>query len=117
MIAAVVILSECVVAPTETAMVMVCVTMMTATRITLIGTEQPRRSEAMAVHQYARSIGKRFTYKISYDRGKYFIARDGYLKKAVPDAIVANVAPGEAMASLMLRMAIADIESLIGMNE
>jgi len=71
----------------------------------------------MAMLQYARTTGKRLTYKISYNPGEYSIARDGYLKKSVPDAIVANVAPGKAKASLMLRMAIADIESLSGMNE
>lgn len=39
------------------------------------------------------------------------------MKKAVPDAIVAAVAPSEATAKRMLRMAIADIEALTGMEE
>ena len=39
------------------------------------------------------------------------------MKKAVPDAMTAGISSGEAKASLMLRMAIADIEALIGMDE
>ncbi len=71
----------------------------------------------MPVHEYTRSTGQKLTYAIAYDQGEYFISRDGKSKKSVPDAIVAGIAPDEARASLMLRMAIADIESLIGMDE
>jgi hypothetical protein len=66
---------------------------------------------------HTRTQGQGLTYSIAYDDGEYFISRDGALKKSVPDAIVAGVAPDEAKAPLMLRMAIADIESLIGMEE
>lgn len=71
----------------------------------------------MPVYQHRRSGGKGFVYDIDYDRGEYFIMRDGEMKKAVPDAIVAGVLPSEASAELMLRMAIADIEALLGMQE
>ncbi|MES3020497.1 MAG: hypothetical protein V4857_02820 [Pseudomonadota bacterium] len=67
--------------------------------------------------EHVRSHGKCLRYNISYDDGEYFIERDGVMKKSVPDAIVAGVAPSEASASLMLRMAVADIEALIGMEE
>lgn len=71
----------------------------------------------MAMHEYTRSNGQGFVYTISYDQGEYFISRDGQLKKSVPDALVAGVTADEAKASLMLRMAIADIELLSGMDE
>ncbi len=71
----------------------------------------------MSLYQHRRSTGKQLLYDIEYDDGEYFITRDGEMKKAVPDAIVAAVAPSEASAKLMLRMAIADIEALIGMEE
>lgn len=71
----------------------------------------------MSVHEYKRSTGQRLVYEITYDKSEYFITRDGMRKKSVPDAIIAGVAPDEARASLMLRMAIADIEALIGMDE
>ena len=71
----------------------------------------------MATHEYTRPTGQQLTYTISYDQAEYFITRDGEMKKSVPDAIVAGIAPDEAKASLMLRMAIADIESLNGMEE
>lgn len=71
----------------------------------------------MALYQHRRSSGKQLLYDIEYDDDEYFITRDGEMKKAVPDAIVAAVAPSEASAKLMLRMAIADIEALIGMEE
>ena len=71
----------------------------------------------MPFFQHRRSGGKQYLYDIEYDDGEYFITRDGEMKKAVPDAIVAAVAPSEASAKLMLRMAIADIEALIGMEE
>lgn len=67
--------------------------------------------------EHRRSTGQNLLYTIDYDQGEYFIARDGVLKKSVPDATVASVAPGEAKPELMLRMAIADIEALIGMDE
>ena len=66
---------------------------------------------------HTRSTGQGLTYTIAYDDGEYFISRDGSVKKSMPDAIVAGVAPSEAKAELMLRMAIADIEALIGMEE
>ncbi len=66
---------------------------------------------------HTRSHGQGLTYTIAYDDGEYFISRDGVLKKAMPDAIVAGLAPSEATAELMLRMAIADIEALLGMQE
>lgn len=71
----------------------------------------------MPLYQHRRSGGKQLLYDIEYDEGEYFISRDGDMKKAVPDAIVAAVAPSEASAKLMLKMAIADIEALIGMDE
>jgi hypothetical protein len=54
---------------------------------------------------------------VTYDDGEYFIEQDGKMKKSVPDALAIGVAPHEAKASLMLRMAIADIEALLGMEE
>lgn len=71
----------------------------------------------MPLYKHRRSTGQELLYDIEYDDGEYFITRDGEMKKAVPDAIVAAVAPSEASAKLMLRMAIADIEALIGMEE
>ena len=71
----------------------------------------------MLVHEYTRSKGQRLTYTIVYDQGEYFIQRDNKMKKSVPDAIVASIMPGEARPELMLRMAIADIEALNGMEE
>lgn len=71
----------------------------------------------MPVLEYMRSKGQRLTYTITYDEGEYFIERDGQLKKSTPDAIAIGIAPHEAKASLMLRMAIADIEALLGMDE
>ncbi|WP_155837447.1 hypothetical protein [Herminiimonas sp. CN] len=71
----------------------------------------------MLVHEYTRRNGQRLTYTIVYGQGEYFIQRDGHMKKSVADAIVASVTPHEAKPELMLRMAIADIEGLIGMEE
>lgn len=71
----------------------------------------------MPVYEYTRRTGKRLTYTIEYDRGEYFIRRDGQMKKAFPDAMIAGMAPQEATPDLMLRMAIADIEALNGMTE
>lgn len=72
---------------------------------------------AMPVYEYQRRTGKRLTYSIEYDHGEYFIHRDGQMKKSFPDALASAIAPGEAKPDLMLRMAIADIESLNGMDE
>lgn len=71
----------------------------------------------MATHQYTRSTGQSLTYTISYADGEYFIERDGVMKKSTPDALALGIAPHEAKASLMLKMAIADIEGLNGMEE
>ncbi|MFC5474882.1 hypothetical protein [Paraherbaspirillum soli] len=71
----------------------------------------------MLLQKYRRSKGQCLLYTIEYDQGQYYIQRDGDMKKAVPDAIVAGVAPHEATAELMLRTAIADIERLAGMEE
>ena len=72
----------------------------------------------MPVHQYTRSKGKQLTYSIEYSQDEYFIERDGEMKKAVPDAVASSgVMPHEATPNLMLRMAIADIETLNGMEE
>jgi hypothetical protein len=71
----------------------------------------------MPTTQHRRSQGQRLLYNIEYDDGEYFIERDGVMKKSVPDAVVAGVLPSEANADLMLRMAVADIEALIGMDE
>ena len=71
----------------------------------------------MPILEYTRSQGRRLTYLIAYDEGEYFIERDGVMKKAMPDAQLAGIAAEEASASLMLRMAIADIEALLGMDE
>jgi hypothetical protein len=67
--------------------------------------------------EYTRSHGQARTYIISYDKGEYFIEYQGQMKKAVPDAMALGIAPREATPSLMLRMAIADIEALLGMDE
>lgn len=71
----------------------------------------------MPMQEYRRSKGQRLLYTIEYDQAKYFIERDGEMKKAVPDAIVSGILPGEANPDLMLRTAIADIETLYGMDE
>lgn len=71
----------------------------------------------MAHQQYTRSKGQGLTYDIEYADDEYFIRRDGQLKKTFADAILAGVMPHEAKAELMLRMAIADIENLSGMDE
>ena len=71
----------------------------------------------MSSTQHRRTTGQQLTYNIDYDQAEYFITRDGVLKKSVPDAVVAGVAPSEATPQLMLRMAVADIEALIGMDE
>ncbi|MDP3842272.1 MAG: hypothetical protein Q8Q81_06685 [Oxalobacteraceae bacterium] len=71
----------------------------------------------MLVHEYTRRKGQGLTYIIVYDQGEYFIQRDGLMKKSMPDAHVATITPHEARPELMLRMAIADIEALRGMDE
>lgn len=71
----------------------------------------------MPVQEYRRSKGQRLLYTIEYDQAKYFIERNGEMKRAVPDAIVSGILPGEANPDLMLRTAIADIETLYGMEE
>lgn len=71
----------------------------------------------MPVYEYTRRGGQRLTYTIEYDQGEYFIHRDGQMKRAFPDALAAGIAPHEATADLMLRMAIGDIEALHGMDE
>ncbi|HCE07050.1 MAG TPA: hypothetical protein DIT28_01835 [Oxalobacteraceae bacterium] len=71
----------------------------------------------MPVLEYTRCKGKHLTYTVTYDDGEYFIEQDGRMKKSVPDALAIGIAPHEAKASLMLRMAIADIEALLGMEE
>jgi hypothetical protein len=71
----------------------------------------------MPVKEYRRSKGQELLYTIEYDKGEYFVERDGEMKKSMPDAIIASIVPDEALPELMLRMAIADIESLIGMDE
>jgi hypothetical protein len=71
----------------------------------------------MPVMEYTRKAGKGLTYNISYDQGEYFIKRNGEMKKAVADAMATGMAPHEATADFMLRMAIADIEALNGMEE
>ena len=71
----------------------------------------------MPVSEYIRRTGKRLTYTIEYDRGEYFIHREGLMKKSFPDAIASGIAPTEASADLMLKLAIGDIESLNGMDE
>lgn len=71
----------------------------------------------MPAHEYTRSTGQKLSYTISYDQGEYFISRDGQMKKSVADSMVAGISQDEAKASLMLRMAISDIELLNGMDE
>ena len=71
----------------------------------------------MPILEYTRSHGQRRTYTIAYDEGEYFIQHNNQLKKAVPDPLSIGIAPHEAKAPLMLRMAIADIEALLGMDE
>jgi hypothetical protein len=71
----------------------------------------------MPSEYYTRRGGQRLTYLIAYDKGEYFIERDGQLKKSVPDAMATGIAPNEATPELMLRMAMGDIESLNGMDE
>jgi hypothetical protein len=72
---------------------------------------------AMPSQQYTRSTGKKLTYLIAYDKGEYFIERDGQLKKSVPDAMATGISPSEATPKMMLRLAIGDIETLNGMDE
>lgn len=71
----------------------------------------------MPVYEYTRRTGQRLTYTIEYDQGEYFIHRKGQMKKSFPDAMATGMDPHEARPDLMLRMAIADIESLNGMDE
>ena len=71
----------------------------------------------MPTQEYRRSQGQCLLYTIEYDQDEYFIQRDGQMKKSVPDAIVVGILPHEATSELMLRTAIADIESLNGMDE
>ena len=71
----------------------------------------------MPTLEYTRSQGKCLTYTIAYDHGEYFIQHDGIMKKSVPDPVTAGVVRREAKPALMLRMAIADIEALLGMDE
>lgn len=71
----------------------------------------------MPSEYFSRRTGQRLTYLIAYDKGEYFIEREGQLKKAVPDALATGIAPDEATPELMLRMAKGDIESLNGMEE
>lgn len=71
----------------------------------------------MLTQTYTRTKGQCLTYEIIYDQAEYFITRDGILKKTMPDALIAGIAADEARADLMLSMAIADIEFLIGMDE
>ncbi len=71
----------------------------------------------MATQEYRRTKGQCLLYTINYDQGEYFILRDDEMKKSMPDAIVASISSYEATPDLMLRMAIADIESVIGMEE
>lgn len=71
----------------------------------------------MPVEHYTRTSGQRLTYQISYAAGEYFIERDGVLKKRMDNPAVATISTGEATPELMRQMAIADIESLIGMDE
>ncbi|HEY5801151.1 MAG TPA: hypothetical protein VIT92_13080 [Burkholderiaceae bacterium] len=66
---------------------------------------------------YTRDGGQRLTYSIRYDRGEYFIERDGVMKKSVPDALINGIPSGEDAPELMLKMAKADIDALIGMEE
>jgi hypothetical protein len=76
-----------------------------------------QENTTMPSESYTRRGGQRLTYLIAYDKGEYFIEREGQLKKAVPDAMATGIAPGEATPELMLRLAIGDIESLNGMDE
>jgi hypothetical protein len=69
------------------------------------------------LYEHTRSRGQRLTYTIEYADGEYFIERNGQLKRAVQDPLMIGVAPSEAKAELMLRMAIGDIETLYGMDE
>jgi hypothetical protein len=71
----------------------------------------------MPTLEYTRRAGKGLTYEIIYDRGEYFIKRNGKMKKSVADAMATGVSPQEASADLMLKLAIGDIESLNGMEE
>jgi hypothetical protein len=75
------------------------------------------KENIVPVYEHTRSRGKRLTYTIEYTDGEYFIERDGQLKKAVQDPLMIGIVPAEATADLMLRMAIADIELLYGMEE
>ena len=71
----------------------------------------------MPTLEYTRKAGKGLTYEIIYDKGEYFIKRNGQMKKAVSDAMATGVVPREATPELMLKLAIGDIESLNGMDE
>lgn len=71
----------------------------------------------MPVQEYTRRTGQRLTYTIEYDRGEYFIHRDGRMKKSCPDAMATGISPHEATPELMLKLAVGDIEALNGMDE
>ena len=71
----------------------------------------------MPACEYTRPTGQRLTYTIEYDQGEYFIQRNGHMKKSFPDAVLAGIAPEEATPELMLKMAKADIDNLLGMDE
>lgn len=71
----------------------------------------------MPTYQHTRSKGKRQTYDIKYNDDEYFIECNGSSKKTVADSLAIGILPSEANADLMLRMAIADIELLAGMEE
>lgn len=71
----------------------------------------------MQMQEYQRRQGRRLLYTIEYEQGSYFIQRDGEIKKSIPDAIILGIAPHEATPELMLGTAIADIETLNGMDE
>lgn len=71
----------------------------------------------MMQQNWQRSKGQGLTYTIRYGMGQYLILRDGELKRSLPDAFIASIDPDEATPELMLSLAIADIESLIGMEE
>jgi hypothetical protein len=71
----------------------------------------------MPVQEYVRNRGQGYKYSIDYAQGEYFILRNREMKKSVPDATIARIAREEAQPEMMLKMAIADIEDLAGMDE
>lgn len=71
----------------------------------------------MQMTEYTRRTGKRYTYQVEYEKGQYFIRRDGMLKKSFQDPHAHGIALGEDTPEVMFKLAVGDIETLNGMEE